>query len=258
MSRKHQQPADGGYRYDAAFMDYAVLSNSLSARAIIGLLMPHLSLTSVLDIGCATGTWLKEWKAAGITDVCGVDGSYVNRERLQIAPQEYKAWDLSQPFNLGRVFDLVQSLEVAEHLPATASDQFVTSLVAHATGLILFSAAPPGQGGEFHINERPYAYWRAQFREHGYRPFDFIRPHIVERFDISFWYRFNMLLYVRDDCHERLSPAVRVTGLSDDVVIPDVSPLMFRVRKLLLRQLPHKAQHQIARLKAQLAPRKRI
>jgi hypothetical protein len=35
---------------------------------------------------------------------------------------------------------------------------FVYCLARHARRFVLFSAAPPGQGGEFHVNERPFEY----------------------------------------------------------------------------------------------------
>jgi len=186
-----------GHCYDAAFMEYAVLSNTLSARAIIQILLNDLPIASVLDVGCATGTWLKEWKASGVADIRGIDGDYVKRDQLQISPTEFVSRDLSLSFHLGRTFDLVQSLEVAEHLAAESAARFVESLTGHSSGLVLFSAAPPGQGGEFHINERPFEYWRTLFRQRRFVPFDCIRPRIADRADISFWYRYNVLLRAR-------------------------------------------------------------
>ncbi len=35
-----------------------------------------------MDVGCGIGTWLTEFKAAGISDYLGVDGDYVSREQL--------------------------------------------------------------------------------------------------------------------------------------------------------------------------------
>jgi 2-polyprenyl-3-methyl-5-hydroxy-6-metoxy-1,4-benzoquinol methylase len=65
---------------------------------------------------------------------------------------------LIQPLDLEKEFDLVVSLEVAEHLPASAADQFVNTLVKHGKK-ILFSAAIPGQGGQDHLNEQWPDYW---------------------------------------------------------------------------------------------------
>ena len=57
------------------------------------------------------------------------------------------------------MFDLVVSLEVAEHLPKECADIFVDSLVRLGP-IILFSAAIPQAGGTCHINEQWPEYWR--------------------------------------------------------------------------------------------------
>jgi 2-polyprenyl-3-methyl-5-hydroxy-6-metoxy-1,4-benzoquinol methylase len=72
---------------------------------------------SLVDVGCGIGTWLAEFEAAGIADVTGVDGDYVDRARLLIDRARFEPRDLSRPFELDRKFDLAMSLEVAEHLP---------------------------------------------------------------------------------------------------------------------------------------------
>jgi hypothetical protein len=87
----------------------------------------------------------------------------------------------------------VQSLEVAEHVPATAAQTFVDCLVAHAP-VVLFSAAVPGQGGDNHVNEQPYEYWRSLFADRGYRMYDFLRPQIVGT-KAAHWYRYNTFLF---------------------------------------------------------------
>src|SRR4051794_16083576 len=258
VTNDQKDMAATAYRYDAAFMEYAVLSNSLSARTIIQILLNSLPITSVLDVGCATGTWLKEWKASGVADIRGVDGYYVKRDQLQISPAEFVSHDLSLSFHLHRTFDLVQSLEVAEHLAAESAARFVESLTGHSNGLVLFSAAPPGQGGEFHVNERPFEYWRTLFRQRGFVPFDYIRPRIADRADISFWYRYNVLLYVREDRIATLPRAIAETRLHDDEPVSDISPLSFKVRKFLLQRLSYSAQQSLARLKSRVLPHWRI
>ena len=103
---------------------------------------------------------------------CRVDGPYVDRRRLLIDPGDFHAADLAAPIGLGRRFDLVQSLEVAEHLPAAKAEQFVDMLTTHGH-CVMFSAAVPGQGAENHVNEQPAEYWRAIFGERGYGAVDF-------------------------------------------------------------------------------------
>src|SRR5690606_32212786 len=125
-------------------------------------------------------------------------------------------------------------------------------LVDHSNGLILFSAAPPGQGGEYHVNEQPLQYWREKFAGHGYRAFDADRPAIASDASISFWYRYNVLLNVRDDRIAGLPAAIMASRIADEGTIPDPTPMMFRIRKALVRLLPYGVQQGLARLKARL------
>jgi SAM-dependent methyltransferase len=238
------------YAYDEQFMDYTTRSSRYSARRIVEQLHALLPIGSVLDLGCAEGTWLAAWREVGVAQLCGVDGDYVRRDRLRIAVDDFHVADLARPIELARRFDLVQSLEVAEHLPAAAADTFVENLVRHARGLILFSAAPPGQGGEFHVNEQPYEYWRAKFRRHGYAPYDYIRPRIASDPAISFWYRYNVLLYVHEERAAELPAALRASRVADGTAIADCSPVWFRLRKALVRKVPPRLQLWLARAKA--------
>lgn len=243
-----------GHVYDDHFMDYTDASSRHSARSIAGLLREALTIDSVLDVGCARGTWLAAWRDLGATVTHGADGDYVDREKLAVPADCFHSADLSRPLQIGQRFDLVQSLEVAEHIDAKHAEQFVANLVNHSNGLILFSAAPPGQGGEFHVNEKPYDYWRGLFAAHGYHAYDFVRPRILDDVSISFWYRFNILLYVRKDQEADLPANVRATRLKPDQAVPDVSPPLFRLRKRLVRSLPYSLQQLMARIKARCWP----
>jgi SAM-dependent methyltransferase len=242
------------HAYDTQFMDYTARSSRHSARTIVTPLRDALAPGSILDIGCARGTWLDEWRAVGVADVFGVDGDYVNPAQLMIPADRFKAADLSRSIDLGRRFDLVQSLEVAEHVAGDAADTFVGNLVAHASGAILFSAAPPGQGGEFHVNEQPYEYWRAKFSSHGYTPYDCVRPLIAHDREVSFWYRYNTLLYLTADRAASVPKAIRSARVADTSPIADVSPRLFRLRKTMVRVLPFGVQQMLARWKARIYP----
>jgi SAM-dependent methyltransferase len=234
------------YAYDANFMTYADRSSRHSARVISNLLCQALKIESVLDIGCARGTWLSAWREQGAKNIFGVDGSYVSTNNLAIPRQCFFATDLAHQFDLRRKFDLVQSLEVAEHIPGTSADIFVKNLVRHSSGIILFSAAPPGQGGEFHVNEQPYEYWRQKFRAHDFDAFDCVRPLIANDKAVSFWYRYNALLYVRVDRVPVLPESIRATRMPTQTAIPDIAPGWFRWRKRLTRLLPFTISQQLA------------
>jgi 2-polyprenyl-3-methyl-5-hydroxy-6-metoxy-1,4-benzoquinol methylase len=139
--------------YDDAFFSSHDQGCRASARQAIPIVLEFTRPASIVDVGCGTGTWLAGFRAAGIADVVGVDGDYVDRDKLSIDRERFFARDLEQPLDLGRRFDMAMSLEVAEHLPDRAADTFIASLVRLAP-LILFSAAIPQQGGTNHCNEQ--------------------------------------------------------------------------------------------------------
>jgi len=62
--------------------------------------------------------------------------------------------DLTKPFDLGKKFDYVVCLEVAEHIPLEYQDIFVENLVKHTDFYLVISWAVEGQGGDGHINEQ--------------------------------------------------------------------------------------------------------
>ncbi|HVX07924.1 class I SAM-dependent methyltransferase [Humibacter sp.] len=207
-----QSSSDGGYSHDF------IASNAVvAARHITGMVRTWLEPASVVDFGCGLGVWLAEWAAHGCA-IQGIDGDYVDRSALRIPERAFRAADLAQPVELERCYDLVMSLEVAEHLPAECADIFVESLTRHGDA-ILFSAAIPGQGGEHHVNCRWPSWWAAKFRAHGYDVFDVVRPRIWGNEDIAWWYRQNVLLYARGDAAERLA-ALPVVAAPMDVVHP--------------------------------------
>jgi hypothetical protein len=173
---------------------------------------------------------------------------------LEVPGHVFTAVDLNNPFDLGRQFDLVQSLEVGEHIKESACEGFIESIVRHARRYIVFSAAPPGQGGENHINEQPYEFWRKKFELRGFATFDAVRPAIAGDNKISYWYRYNSLLFVRDELLPNIGDDVRATLLLAGYRIKDLSPMSFRFRKTLVRRLPNTLQDKIARLKSKFLP----
>jgi SAM-dependent methyltransferase len=166
-----------------------------SARAVVPAVLEYVRPASVIDVGCGTGTWLSVFREAGMSDVWGVDGTYVDRALLEIPAERFLAHDLGEPLKLDRRFDLVVSLEVGEHLPAGSAEGFVRSL----TGLgpvVLFSAAAPHQGGTHHINEQWPDYWAALFAESGFVAIDCLRRRFWADEAVEWWYAQNVIFYV--------------------------------------------------------------
>ena len=227
----------GNYSYDEDFYRYIQNGAVRSAQVIIPLVRDRLKIDSVLDVGCGAGAWLAEYRRHGVLTCLGVDGDYVKSSSLLIPPTTFIARDISQSFDLGQRFNLVQCLEVGEHLETMASETLISNLVRHGD-CILFSAAIPGQGGENHINEQPYEFWRALFAKHGYMPYDFLRPLLRGATMVESWYRYNAVLYVAKDFARHLSLDVTQSFIPGDKPIPDVSDIFYRWRTRMLALLP--------------------
>jgi SAM-dependent methyltransferase len=241
------------YVYDSAFQNMAATGSAYAARRIISAVRAILPVRSVVDVGCARGTWLREWREQDVDDIVGVDGDYVDRSKLEIDPHRFVVADLAAPFNLGRQFDLAQSLEVAEHLPPTRAASFVADLVALAP-VVLYSAATPGQGGEHHLNEQPGEYWQRLFLNHDYAAIDCLRPLLAREENVPAWYRYNLVLYVQRNHMGQIAPFAREFQLRDGERIPDPSPLPYRLRKLIIRSLPKPVCDRLAQWNARRFP----
>jgi hypothetical protein len=239
--------------YDERFFTYSSRLSPESAKTVVPVLRELFpQVKSVVDFGCARGVWLDSWKQTGVEDIQGVDGDYVDTSAMIIPNNKFHAQDLNDEIYLGRRFDLACSLEVAEHLQPENSDKFVQSLTRHAN-VVLFSAAPPGQGGESHINEQSLDFWRDKFRKQGYSAYDCVRDRIAGMDNVLYWYRFNIILYVRDGFESKLSKTIQETRVKEGVQIKDISPLLFKLRKLVIRHLPNNVQNMLARVKAKTA-----
>lgn len=236
------------HEYGGDFYEYINSGSGASASVICPLLVKWLNPVSVLDVGCGAGAWCRVWMSNGVGDLLGVDGDYVDRNSLLIPRENFSSHDLAQPFDAKRKFDLVVSLEVAEHVPESSATTFVENLVRHGD-YILFSAAVPGQGGEFHVNEQPLSYWRKLFSQHGFECFDPIRPMVVKNFRVEPWYRYNTLLYVRASKVPALPEEIREHRIASGQSIPEFAPISWRMRNSLIRVLPKKVVDGLVQVK---------
>jgi len=173
-----------------------------SAQEIVPLVMNMISCNSVVDVGCGVGTWLRVFEEHGVSDVTGFDGEYIDQNVIEISATNFHAMDLSSPPEWSRTFDLAVSLEVAEHLPADAADNFVSFLASLAPA-ILFSAAVPGQGGTNHLNEQWPDYWMNRFQKRGFAVLDVIREAIWNNQNVEYWYAQNTFLFLHQDVLSR-------------------------------------------------------
>lgn len=178
------------------FLHEKTVYNKNAAREVLPLVFKICTIKSILDVGCGLGTWLAVSKDLGVEDITGVDGDWVNRDLLEIKNDDFINHDLNKPLNLNKKFDLVISLEVAEHIEIDKAEIFIESLVKHSD-IILFSAAIKNQGGQNHLNEQDPEYWSKIFKAFGFEFYDILRPLIWNNSFIEYWYRQNIFIVAR-------------------------------------------------------------
>lgn len=192
---ENKQAHAGDEAYDEKFYRLNKDGSYRSASIVLPVLMKYVRPRSVIDIGCGTGTWLAVWKNFG-AEIHGIDGDYVNRTQLMIPEKNFHPTNIEEPLSVNAKFDLVETLEVAEHLTPARADSFVEDLTKLGD-VILFSAAIAGQGGNNHVNEQMPSYWAEKFLRLGYVGIDCIRPQIWHNRQVEFWYRQNTLVYAK-------------------------------------------------------------
>ena len=134
-----------------------------------------------------------------------------------------------EPLNLAEEYDLVISVEAAEHLPEARAESFVADLVRLGKA-VLFSAAVPRQGGDRHINEQWQDYWAQRFATHGYAAVDCVRPVVWNDARVDYWYAQNVLLYVSPDLLDS-NPGLRAAhDRSNHAQLSVVHPQLYWMR----------------------------
>lgn len=171
---------------------------------------------SIVDFGCGLGIYLNWFKRLGAQKILGVDGFDLEYSFLE-TPEEYHKSDLSSPVDLGKRFDLVNCLEVIEHIPEEFSLNLIKTLDLHAKRYILFSAAGVGQGGKGHINCQPLSHWAKIFSSLGWAPL--VPESMFVRCVASLsWFRKNLVLLKRakfvsrDELMRRWHPLIQIAG----------------------------------------------
>ncbi|WP_147125830.1 methyltransferase domain-containing protein [Shimia ponticola] len=166
------------------------------ARNLASLLIKYHQPKSVIDLGCGMGFFLSAMKVHG-ADIHGVDGPWVADLDCAVDDSVYTIHDLNAPYRTEKRYEMASSLEVAEHLNAERSDDFVAELTA-LSDYVLFSAAIPGQKGAGHINCQWQGNWAERFASHGYRCFDPFRRQLFAMEEMAIWFKQNLLFFVKD------------------------------------------------------------
>src|SRR5215469_8314859 len=192
--------------YDPQFFRWMGAGPDENTKQVLSIAFNFLKPDSVIDIGCGTGKWVATATMLGAREGFGVDGAHVPREQRLIPPDRFIEHDLENtPLAIGRKFDMVICLEVAEHLTRRRSESFVAELCG-LSDLILFSAALPFQKGTNHVNEQWLEYWGILFRREQFVPVDVIRDQIWLNSEVEWYYRQNVIFFCRETIAARLFP----------------------------------------------------
>lgn len=135
-------------------------------RQIAGALQQLCDFSSVLDLGCANGFLLENFRASGKS----IKGFEISEDVIEVLPPNLReVITIGDATKLRRIgeFDLVCCVEVAEHIPPDATEGLLNAITQNASRWIYFTAAPPFQPGHGHINCRQQFYWLNEFRKRG-------------------------------------------------------------------------------------------
>jgi hypothetical protein len=174
--------------------------------------------TSALDVGCCVGHFSRAFADNAVKENTGLDMPYIEpvEPRMEFIPT-----DLNKPFDLGKKFDIVTCLEVAEHLKPESAEGLIKSITTH-TDFVVFSAAVPGQRGEGHINEQWASYWVDLFKENGFDCLDTIRGLIWNNPEVAVWYKNNILAFCKPTGNKRVYDALLQRYKHHDAIHPQL------------------------------------
>ena len=153
--------------YDEKFYELAQREGIAMAKWLVPVLRRTFAAHSMIDVGCGTGYYVREWDLHAI----GLEGSAWGIEH-SLTPRRVLRHDLRLPLHSNALVslwkDLVLSFEVAEHIEREFADTYVDTLCALGNSVAI-TAATPGQGGTAHVNEQPHEYWEEKFVRRGFK-----------------------------------------------------------------------------------------
>lgn len=131
----------------------------------------------VLDAGCAMGFLVECLRARGV-DAYGIDiSTYAIEQAHEPARSFCRVGSIAD--DLGGDYDVIVSIEVAEHMPQHEAERAIANFCAHTTD-VLFSSSPVDCREPTHVNVHPPEYWAEQFARHGfYRDVDYDAGYIL-------------------------------------------------------------------------------
>lgn len=144
------------YSRSQAWLDFF---DGIAARIV-----SDLAPTRVLDAGCAWGLLVERLRARGV-EAWGIDLSEYAISQVHPDVRPFcRQGSIAE--DLGGTYDVIVSMEVAEHMPAAEADRAIARFCAHAP-TVLFSSSPHDFREPTHVSVRPVEAWAEVFARHG-------------------------------------------------------------------------------------------
>lgn len=146
---------------------YGYNFNEGASKAALELIKPE----SILEFGCGVGWYCKYFSDKGIKTVHGIEPETMDPNNFLNDGCEQFAFDVTfqdEPEGIQDKYDVVWSLEVAEHIPHEHHKAVFDYLAAKEPRIVVFSGARVGQGGHGHVAERPEEEWRSEWTSRDY------------------------------------------------------------------------------------------
>ena len=147
---------------------------------------------TIVDFGCGMGDYVHTLQQMGLA-CAGYDG---NPNTEELTKGLCQVLDLTEPFDLGKQFDWVLSLEVAEHIPLKYEKIYLDNLVRHAKEGIIMSWALKGQTGAGHCNTQDNDYVREKMAAYGFET-DEVAEKMLRRSCDVHWFRATLMVFRR-------------------------------------------------------------
>jgi len=160
-----------------------------------------LNPKSVIDVGCGVGAYLYYLNKHGV-EIEGIEGSNAAFKALMAPQNVVRKLDLRliSSYKPKRKYDLAMCIEVLEHINPKHADM-VLDFLCEASDTILISAASPGQGGRYHMNEQTSEYWISKMKKRGYNldlsTTSEIKKEIAGKIKVVTWIPKNLLIFRR-------------------------------------------------------------
>lgn len=153
--------------YSKAYYDGIESANSHAYQLLAEALIEVFEPRSIADVGCGSGGISAALRDRGVKQIYPFDFSQASVDMTKKRGfAAARRLDLTQAKEIPATADLCLCLEVAEHIPRKFEHHLV-SLLSRVAPVLIFTAAPPGQGGHLHVNLRSQHHWKQLFREQG-------------------------------------------------------------------------------------------